>query len=153
MLFPVIVITYIMYEKENEIYQKQFSQYLLQTVSQTHPLLMSWYSNEWTIYKTRDGFETPVRNSVTAARQLMDCNTSELRGYLFIQLNDRFIEENLDSVQNGSIGTLIVSDAVGDEIYRQQSALLDEPGIADLVNSSALEGKGGEKFSGKWLIA
>lgn len=252
MLFPLVVITYIIYEKENEIYQKQVSQYLLQTVSQTqrvlesdlteidrltwpllyqhsldfldasyntpyllmeanqkfkelvysdlfrgrldliravylitpnktvfssdsafqnysqmnidnyqhiveevqkNPLQMSWYSDEWAIYRGKNGFDTPVRNSVTAARQIIDSNTSEVRGYLFIQLNDRFIEENLDNIQIGSTGTLIVSDASGDEIYQQRSPLLDEPDIAEAVNSSSLHGTGVVKFSRKWLMA
>ncbi|SDD84526.1 Histidine kinase-, DNA gyrase B-, and HSP90-like ATPase [Paenibacillus sp. UNCCL117] len=252
MLFPLIVITYITYEKQNGIFQKQVSQYLLQTVSQTQraleadlkeidrltwpllyqrpldfldtpintpyllqeanqkfkelmysdllrgrldhvravylvtpnrtvlstdnafqsyeqldlenfnhiveqirqqPLKMSWFSDKRAIYRAKDGFKTPVRDSVTAARQLIDSNTSELRGYLFIQLNDRFIDESLAPVRIGSTGALMLSDAAGDDIYRQQSALFDEPGIEGLVKSLPHSAEGVDKFAGKWLTA
>lgn len=121
------------------------------------PLKMSWFSDKWAIYKTREGFETPVRDSVTAARKLVDSNTSEVRGYLFIQLNDRFIEENLNHVRIGSTGTLIVTDANGDDIYRQQSALLDSEEIAAFLKTHSSQEPGAasgvRRLAGKWLIA
>jgi Predicted signal transduction protein with a C-terminal ATPase domain len=121
------------------------------------PLKMRWFSDKWAIYKSREGFETPLRDSVTAARKLVDSNTLEVRGYLFIQLNDRFIKDNLEPVRIGSTGALIVTDENGDEIYRQQSSLFDATEISAYLKAHSSDGgaesSGVQRVAGKWLVA
>ncbi len=252
MIFPLVVITYITYKKENEIFQKQMSQYLLQTVEQTHRALdanlseidrltwtllyeqsldflkgpldspyrlfdanqrfkelvysnlfrgrleyiraisfitsdrtvlstensfyayeqvdhanyqfvidqvedkslkMNWFSEKRAIYSPKDGFQTPVRASVTAARRLIDSNTGVLRGYLFVQFNDSFISEYLRKVQIGSTGSLLVSDAAGDVIYQQDPQLFQNNKINEAIRSLPLQGQGLRIVDGKWLLA
>jgi two-component system sensor histidine kinase YesM len=252
MILPLVVITYITYKKENELFQKQVSQYLLQTVGQTQraldanlseidrltwtllyeqsldflngpldssyplfeanqkfknmvysnlfrgklehiraiyfitaghevlstenlfytyeqvdrvniqfvmdqierqPLKMNWFSDKRSIYRLKDGFETPVRASVTAARRLIDSNTAKLRGYLFVQFNDRFISEHLRNVQIGSTGSLLVTDASGDVIYQQDPQLSHNNKISQAINALPSQGQGLQIVDGKWLLA
>ncbi|NOV01448.1 sensor histidine kinase [Paenibacillus planticolens] len=252
MIFPLVVITYITYKKENELFQKQMSHYLLQTVGQTQraldanlseidrltwtllyeqsldflngpldssfqlfeanqkfknmvysnlfrgrlehiraiyfitanhdvlstenlfysydqvdrenykivldqienqPLKMNWFTDKKSIYRPKDGFETPVRASVTAARRLIDSNTAKLRGYLFVQFNDLFISEYLRNVQIGATGSLLVSDSSGDVIYQQDPQLPLTNKISQAINALPSQGQGLQTVDGKWLLA
>ncbi|MDB4865807.1 MAG: sensor histidine kinase [Cohnella sp.] len=252
MIFPMVVITFVTYKKENQIFQSQVSQYLAQTVEQTgraldanlteidrltwpllyqrqldfleaplhtpyqlqeanrkfqqmvyfdlfrgqldhiravyfvtperivlstdntyqwskqmdeanyryivqeigkRPLKMNWFSDRRVVFRANSGFETSVRDSVVAARRLIDSNFSELRGHLFVQLNDRFLTDSLANVHIGSTGALLVTDPRGDVIYRQDSALLQNQLIREAVKSLPSQGIGTVKLQGKWLLS
>lgn len=252
MIFPLVVITYVTYKKEADLSQKQMSQYLLQTVEQSHraldanlaeidrltwallyeqslqfidgsldspyllfdanqkfknlvysqlfrgrlehiraiyfitsnhhvlstdpsfhsmsqadqanyelvvrevdrrPLKMSWFSDQKAIFRAKDGFQTPVKASVTAVRRLIDSNTAQLRGYLFIQFNDLFLREYLGKVQIGATGSLLVSDEAGDVIYQQAPQLLQNEKINTAIKSLPSQGQGLQIVEGEWLLA
>ncbi|MEK8130005.1 sensor histidine kinase [Paenibacillus filicis] len=117
------------------------------------PLGMNWFSDRWTIFRSEEGFVTPLHASVTAVRRLNDSNTSQLRGYLFVQLNDRFISENVGSVRIGSTGSFMISDASGDVIYQQDSELFQNASMAEAIRGLPKSGQGIQVVDGQWLLA
>jgi len=117
------------------------------------PLKMNWFSDSRSIYQPKDGFQTPVRTSVTAARRLIDSNTAKMRGFLFVQFNDQFISEYLRNVQIGSTGSLLVSDEAGEVIYQQDPRLSQNVKINEAIKRLPTQGQGLQIVEGKWLLA
>lgn len=117
------------------------------------PLNMLWFNNERAIYQSKSGFETPVQASVTAARKLVDSNTTALRGYLFIQLNDFFLDEYLGKVQIGSSGSFQITDTFGNVIYGRSQELFDNEKITSAIQQLPIHGSGTQIVDGKWLLA
>ncbi|QMV41276.1 sensor histidine kinase [Cohnella cholangitidis] len=117
------------------------------------PLKMHWLNNSQAIYQSKAGFNTPVHASVTAARRIVDSNTAELRGYLFIQLNDLFLDEYLRGVRIGSTGSLQITDHFGEVIYSQQSDLFNNPKITSAIQELPSFGSGTITVDGKWLLS
>jgi two-component system sensor histidine kinase YesM len=120
---------------------------------ENQPLKMNWFSDKWAIFRSQEGFQTPIHASVTAVRRLNDSNTSQLRGYLFVQLNDRFINENVGNVHIGSTGSFTISDAIGDVIYQQDSSLFQSPNMSETIRMLPKQGQGIEVVDSKWLLA
>ncbi|WP_187274107.1 sensor histidine kinase [Paenibacillus sp. N3.4] len=120
---------------------------------ESEPLKMNWFSDKWAIFRSQEGFQTPIHASVTAVRRLNDSNTSELRGYLFVQLNDRFISENVGNVRIGSTGSFMISDAAGDVIYQQDSALFQNLSMSETIQNLPKQGQGIQVVDAKWLLA
>jgi two-component system sensor histidine kinase YesM len=117
------------------------------------PLNMNWFSDRRVVFRANSGFESSVRDSVVAARRLIDSNFSALRGYLFVQFNDRFLADSLASVHFGSTGALLVSNAQGDVIYQQDSELLSNEQITEAVKLLPAKGSGTVNLQGKWLLS
>ncbi|WP_041048464.1 sensor histidine kinase [Gordoniibacillus kamchatkensis] len=120
---------------------------------ENQPLKMNWFSDKWAIFRSQEGFQTPIRESVTAVRKLNDSNTSQLRAYLFVQLNDRFISEIVGNVHIGSTGSFMISDAGGDVIYQQDSALFENPAMKETIRKLHKQGQGIQVVDSKWLLA
>ncbi|UJF34869.1 sensor histidine kinase [Paenibacillus hexagrammi] len=116
------------------------------------PLKMSWFSDKWAIYRSQEGFQTPLHPSVMAVRRLNDSNTSELRGYLFVQLNDRFISDNVGGVRIGSTGSFMLSDASGEVIYEQDSQLFQNPALSQAIRKLPKQGQGIQVVDARWLL-
>ncbi|WP_123042902.1 sensor histidine kinase [Cohnella candidum] len=125
---------------------------ILDTVDR-NPLKMFWFSENQAAFRPTSGFQTSVRDSVVAVRKLIDSNTSALRGYLFVQLNDRFLADTLASVRIGSTGALLVTGPDGEAVYRQDAALLHDQPVAEAVKSLPAQGSGTVKLQGKWLLS
>lgn len=118
-----------------------------------NPLKMHWLSNNRAIYQSKTGFKTPVHASVTAARKIVDSNTAMLQGYIFIQLNDLFLDEYLSKVRMGSTGSLQITDYLGEVIYAQQSDLFTNDKIINAIRQLPTSGSGTQIVDGKWLLA
>lgn len=117
------------------------------------PLKMYWVGSRRTIYQTQTGFDSPVHASATAARRIVDSNTGQLRGYLFIQFNDLFLEEYLSKVRIGSTGSFQVTDESGEAIYKQPSDLLNHPRIIAAIQQLPPNGSGTRVVDGKWMLS
>ncbi|WP_169306730.1 cache domain-containing sensor histidine kinase [Cohnella pontilimi] len=131
---------------------KENYRYIIQQIA-SRPLKMNWFSDRRAAFRSDSGFETSVRDSVVAARRLIDSNFSTLRGHLFVQFNDRFLADSLKNVHIGSTGALLVTNPQGDIIYEQESALLQNRQIRDAVKSLPSQGSGSVKLQGKWLLS
>ena len=135
----------------NQLEQENFN-YIVDLINDK-PLKMQWLNNNKAIYQSKIGFNTPVHASVTAARRILDSNTAEVKGYIFIQLNDLFLDEYLSKVRISSTGSFQITDHFGEVIYKQQSDILNHSAITTAIQKLPSYGSGTQIVDGKWLLS
>ncbi len=135
----------------SQINQQRFEE-IVRAVNE-EPLRIHWFSDEYKLTDTQSGFDSSIRDSVTAVRRVLDSRDIQLKGYLVIQFNDRFIRDVLQDVKIGQTGSLLVMDATGQVVYRQDAELLNKPEVLEALKSKGNAGTGIATVKGQWLVA